>query len=188
MTNYVPNYEELHYQVHPSQLGWAMHQLSSVPNYNVLGYAPVAGGMCIIVVQAPVGTPQVDWRAPVQQRRRRWPRFDWPRIGRGLALAVVAVALAYIAYGLFVDAASQPAAQTTQAEPSLWDRIADALPHGEPVVEHTTPAIELPWDVAGRQVGEAVDAVGHIVTTLVVLVLLGGIAFVAFKVRRTMRK
>ena len=187
MTNYVPNYEELHYQVHPSQLGWAMHQLSAVPNYNVMGYAPVAGGMCIIVVQVPVGTPQVDWRAPQSQPRRRWPRLDWFRIGRGLALAVVAVALAYIAYGLFVDAARQPA-PVAQAAPSLWDRIADAMPNGEPVVERTAPAIEMPWDAAGRQVGEAVDGAVRTITTLVVLVALGIAAFVAVKVRGRFRK
>lgn len=190
MTNYVPNYEELHYQVHPSQLGWAMHQLSAVPNYNVMGYAPVAGGMCIIVVQVPVGTPQVDWRAPVQQRRRRWPRLDWFRIGRGLALAVVAVALAYIAYGLFVDAARQPsqAAQQTTTESSLWDRIGAALPHGEPVVEHTAPAIEMPWDAAGRQVGETVDGVVRILTAGFVAAALAGLVFVAVKVRGRFRK
>lgn len=189
MTNYVPNYEELHYQVHPSQLGWAMHQLSAVPNYNVMGYAPVAGGMCIIVVQVPVGTPQVDWRAPVQQRRRRWPRLDWFRIGRGVALAVVAVALAYIAYGLFVDAAPQPS-QAAPA-PSLWDRIADAvpgLPNGEPVVEPAVPAIEMPWDAAGRQVGEAMDGVVRILTAGFVAAALAGLVFVAVKVRGMVKK
>ena len=178
---YVPNYEELQYQVHPSQLGWAMHQLSAVPNYNVRGYAPVAGGMCIIVVQVPVGTPQVDWRAPVQQRHHRWPRFDWFRIGRGLALAVVAVALAYIAYGLLVDAAQQPI-QAAPA-PSLWDRIADAVPHGEPAVEHTAPAIEMPWDAAGRQVGEAADAIGRMLTIGFTVLVLVGAAFVFVKAR-----
>ena len=161
MTNYVPNYEELHYQVHPSQLGWAMHQLSAVPNYNVMGYAPVAGGMCIIVVQVPVGTPQVDWRAPQSQPRRRWPRLDWFRIGRGLALAVVAVALAYIAYGLFVDAG----ATSTQ-----------------------DPAAAMPWDAAGRAVGDTVDAIGRMIATLVVLVALAIAAFVAVKVWGRFRK
>lgn len=183
MTNYVPNYEELHYQVHPSQLPWAMHQLSNVPNYNVLGYSPVAGGMCVIVVQVPVGTPQVDWRGPVQQRRR-WFRFDWMRIARGLALAVIAAALVYIAYGLFVDAAAQPAAQAAQAtpEPSMWERITGALPqpNGEPIV---APAIVMPWEAAGRQVGEAMDGIGRILTGIVALLVLGIIAFVAFKVR-----
>lgn len=183
MTNYVPNYEELHYQVHPSQLPWAMHQLSSVPNYNVMGYAPVAGGMCIIVVQVPVGTPQIDWRAP-QAQRRRWFRFNLPRLARGLALAVIALALAYIAYGLFVDAASQPTQATP--EPSLWDSIAaqlPSLPHGEPVVEPVAPAIEMPWDAAGKSVGDAVGAVQRTITALVVLVVFGAAAFFAFKVQ-----
>lgn len=186
MTNYVPNHEELHYQVHPSQLPWAMHQLSSVPGYNVLGYAQVAGGMCVIVVQVPVGTPQVDWRAPVQQRRRWLPRLNWARIARGLALAVIAIALAYIAYGLFVDAApqAQRAAQAAPA-PSLWDRIAVTLPHGEPVVE---PAIEMPWDAAANAASDTIDGIVRILTAGFVAALLAAAAFVAFKVRGALRK
>lgn len=167
---FVPSFEDRYYEVHPSQLRWAMHQLDSVPNYNVRGYTPGQGGMYIIVVQAPVGAPQADWRDP-QLQRRRWFRFEWPRLARGLALAVIAIALAYIAYGLFVDAGLQPAAQATPA-PSLWERIADALPHGEPVVEHVAPAIELPWDAAGRQVGEAVGRVLYGLVTVTVLAVL----------------
>lgn len=182
MSNYVPNFEDRYYEVHPSQLRWAMHQLDSVPNYNVRGYASGQGGMYIIVVQVPVGAPQADWRDP-QPQRRRWFRFDWFRIGRGLMFAVIAVALAYIAYGLFVDGAPQH----TQAAPapSLWDRIADAVPHGEPVAE---PAIEMPWEAAGRQVGEAMDGIGRILTGIVTLLVLGIIAFVAFRVRRAFHR
>lgn len=162
MSNYVPNYEELHYQVHPSQLGWAMHQLSAVPNYNVLGYAPVAGGMCIIVVQVPVGTPQVDWRAPVQQRRR-WPRWHLPRLARGLALAMIAIALAYIAYSIFTGAALDMPAP------------AGAVP--------TVPAVEMPWDAAGRQVSEAVEGATRVLMAGFVAIVLAIVAWVALKAR-----
>ena len=33
--NYVPNFEDRYYEVHPSQLRWAMSQLGAIPGYNV---------------------------------------------------------------------------------------------------------------------------------------------------------
>lgn len=181
MSNYVPNYEELHYPVHPSQLGWAMHQLSAVPNYNVLGYAPVAGGMCIIVVQVPVGTPQVDWRAPVQQRRR-WPRWHLPRLARGVALAILAVALAYIAYCIFAGAVPQPATQSAPVL-RLWDQLTGASPQAA----GPAPAIEMPWDAAGRQVSDAMEGVTRILTAGFIAFVLAIVAWVALKARGVWR-
>jgi len=182
VSNYVPNYEELHYQVHPSQLGWAMHQLNAVPNYNVLGYAPVAGGMCIIVVQVPVGTQQVDWRAPVPPRRR-WPRWNLPRLARGVALALCAVALAYIAYSIYVSGVSQTTSSAPVAQaPSLWDQLTGTAPRGEPVVE-PAKGVEMPWDAAGRQVGDAVEGATRVLTAGFIAVVLAIVAWVALKAR-----
>ena len=175
--------------VHPSQLRRAMASYANQGYPPAYGPHPAYPGMMVIVITVPDDVPVPDWRdAP--QRRRRLFRFNLPRLARGLALAVIALALAYIAYGLVVDAAQQPSQAAPQAttEPSLWDRIGAALPHGEPVVEHTAPAIEMPWDAAGRQVGEAMDGVGRILTGLFALLVLGVIAFVAFKVRGVMRK
>lgn len=189
MSNYVPNYEELHYQVHPSQLRWAMSQLGAVPGYNVLGYAPGQGGMYIIVVQVPVGTPQADWRDA--RPRRRWHRLDLPRLARGLAALLLVVAVLYIAYSIFVDGLPQTTSSVAQAtpEPSLWDRLANAVPHGEPSVEHVKPkAIEMPWDAAGRQVGEAVEGIGRVLTVLVVLLVLGMLLWFVAKVRGALGK
>ena len=161
--NYVPNFEDRYYEVHPSQLRWAMHQLDSVPNYNVRGYTPGQGGMYIIVVQAPVGAPQSDWRDPQPQRRSRF-RFDWMRIARGLALAVIAVALAYIAYGMFTGAAL-----------------------GMPQAPQAAPAIVMPWDAAGRQVSETVDGIVRILTAGFVAALIAAVVFVFVKVRGRMK-
>jgi len=94
--------------VHPSQLRRAMAAYAAQgypPHY---GPHPALPGMMVIVIAVPDDTPVPDWRDPPPQRRRWWPRFDWMRIARGLALAVIAVALAYIAYGMFAGAASQP--------------------------------------------------------------------------------
>ena len=150
---FVPNYEERYYRVHPSQLPWAMHQLRSIPGFQVHHYDIGADGMAMILVYAPIGAPDTDWRAP-QAQRRRWPRFNRVQVARGLAVAAVAVSLAYIAYGLFVDAAA-----STQ-----------------------DPAGASAWDTAGRAVGDAVDAIVRMITTLVVLVALGAVAVVAVKV------
>jgi len=112
-----------------------------------------------------------------------------PRMARGLALAVIAVALAYIAYGMFTGAAPQ----LTQAAPapSLWDQLVAQLPtapNGEPVVKPVAPAIEMPWDAAGRQIGDTVDGIVRILTAGFVTALLVGIAFVFVKVRRAFHK
>lgn len=141
----------------------------AMAGYAAQGYPPrygkhPDGSGFVIVIVVPDGAAIPDWHAP-QPQRRRWPRFDWFRIGRGLALAVVAVALAYIAYNMFVGAAL-----------------------GMPQVPQAAPAIEMPWDAAGRQVGEAVDGIGRILTGLFTLLVLGLITFVAFKIRGAFHK
>jgi hypothetical protein len=169
--------------VHPSQLRRAMAA------YAAQGYPPHYGphpsqpGMMVIVIAVPEDAPVPNWQyAP--PRPRRWFRPDWRRIVVAVCILVMAGSLAYIAYGMFAGAAPQQATP----EPSLWDRIADVVPHGEPVVEHAAPAIEMPWDAAGRQVGEVMDGIGRILTGLFALLVLGVIAFVAFKVRGALHR
>lgn len=164
MSNYVPNFEERYYEVHPSQVRWAMSQLGGMPGYNVQGYTPAQNGMYIVVVQVPVGAEQQDWRAAPP--RRRWPRVDVPRLARGLALAAIAVALAYIAYSMFTGAALDTSAQNAIV----------------------APAIEMPWDAAGRQVGEAIDGVVRILLAGVAAAVVAVFVAVAVKVRGMVKK
>lgn len=122
--------------------------------------------MMVIVITVPDDTPVPDWQyAPQPQRRRRWLRVDVPRMARGLALAVIAVALAYIAYGMFTGVAV-----------------------GVPQAPQAAPAIEMPWAAAGRQVGETVDGIVRILTAGFVAALVAVMVAVALKVRKLVRK
>ena len=189
MSNYVPNYEDRYYEVHPSQLRWAMSQLGAVPGYNVQGYAQGQGGMYIVVVQVPVGAEQADWRAaqPQPRSRRRWPRFDWRSAVKWLCVIAIVVGIGYFVYSMFAapQQATQPSQPAQAAEPSLWERITGTPTNGEPVVE---PAIELPWDAAGRQVGETLAGIGRLLLAAFAAAVVAGCAFVADKVRRDFRK
>jgi hypothetical protein len=145
-------------------------------------------GMYILVVTLPTSMPQeID---PYDLPRRRRRRIDLPRLARGLVLAMIAVSLVYIAYSIFVSGVPATTSSVAKAtpEPSLWDRIADAVPHGEPVVEHVAPAIEMPWDATGRHVGETVEGIGRILTAGFVAALFAALAFVALKVRKMVGK
>ena len=54
-------------------------------------------------------------------------------------------------------------------------------------MEPAASAIEMPWDTAGRQVGEAMDSIGRMLTIGFTVLLLAGAAFVFVKVRRGMK-
>lgn len=152
--------------VHPSQLRRAMAAYAAQgypPHY---GPHPALPGMMVIVIAVPDDTPVPDWQyAPQPQRRRWWPRVDVPRMARGLALAVIAVALAYIAYGMFTGVAV-----------------------GVPQAPQAAPAIEMPWAAAGRQVGETVDGIVRILTAGFVAALVAVMVAVALKVRKMVGK
>lgn len=175
--------------VHPSQLRRAM------AGYAAQGYPPHYGphpsqvGMMVIVISLPDAAPIPDWQYAPPPARRHWRLPGGRRLTMLACVLVIAGSLGYIAYGMFAGAAPTQAAQATP-EPSLWDRVAGVLPqpHGESSVERTAPAIELPWDVAGRQVGEAAAGIGRILAALFTLLVLGGLTFVALKVRGMVRK
>ncbi len=144
MNNYVPNYEDRYYEVHPSQLRWAMHQLGAIPGYNVQGYAQGRGGMYIIVVQVPIGAEDHDWRTPAPSRRRI--RFDIsPRmIGVLLAVALLVAVVGYAAYsGATVPTWGEVTAHMPQLPVMPWD-APPPKPHGEPVVEKS--GWHWPWE------------------------------------------
>lgn len=171
--------------VHPSQLRRAMASYANQGYPPAYGPHPAYPGMMVIVITVPDDVPVPDWRDAPQRRRRSWFRLNWSRIARGLALAVIAIALAYIAYGLAVDTTSQQPVTQAAPEPSLWERITGTPTNGEPVVE---PAIELPWDAAGRQVGETLAGIGRLLLAALAAAVVAGCAFVADKVRRDFRK
>jgi hypothetical protein len=173
--------------VHASQLKRAM------ASYAAQGYPPRYGphpdgdGMMVVVIVVPDDGAVPDWQiAPPP--RRRWPRFDWRAAVKWLCVIAIVVGIGYFAYSMF--AAPQQATQPSQPaqaapEPSLWERITGTPTNGEPVVE---PAIELPWDAAGRQVGETLAGIGRLLLAAFAAAVVAGCAFVADKVRRDFRK
>ena len=142
MSNYVPNNEERYYEVHPSQLRWAMHQLGAMPGYNVQGYAR-SGGMYIIVVQVPVGAPEQDWRdAP--PRRRTMLDISPRMIAVLAAVALLVAVVGYAAYSGFTVPTWDEVADKLPAMPERWPWEQPQQPQGEPVVERT--GFRWPWE------------------------------------------
>jgi hypothetical protein len=76
---------------------------------------------------------------------------------------MIAIALAYIAYSIFTGAALDMPAP------------AGAVP--------TVPAVEMPWDAAGRQVSEAVEGATRVLMAGFVAIVLAIVAWVALKAR-----
>lgn len=202
MNNYVPNFEDRYYEVHPSQLRWAMSQLGAVPGYNVQGYAQGRGGMYIVVVQVPIGAPEQDWRDAPPPRRR--VRFDIsPRmIGVLVAVALLACAVGYAAYsGFTVPTWGEVTANMPQWEDTPIAKMFQPPPQrGEPVVERSgwhwpwessvisRPAprddgFRWPWDDAAKQVSDTVDMVKNVTLFVVVLLLLGVALWFVAKVK-----
>lgn len=165
--------------VHPSQLRRAM------AGYANQGYPPAYGphpgqpGMMVIVITVPDGAAIPDWETEAPRPRRRWLRVNLPRLARGLAVLLALVAVVYIAYATFTDGLPQTTSSVAQPapEPSLWQRITGTE------APSSAPAIEMPWDAAGRQVGEAVETVIRALITLVVFVALTYGAWVVGKKR-----
>ncbi len=176
--------------VHPSQLRRAMASYAGQGYPPTYGPHPFQPGMMVIVISVPDGAAIPDWETEAPRPRRRWFRVNLPRLARGLAGLLLVVAVVYIAYAIFTDGLPQTTSSVTQAtpEPSLWDSIAGALPHGEPVVERTAPAVEMPWDSVGRQIGEGVQALTNAVLAFGALVLLGAVLWFVAKVRGALGK
>ncbi len=144
-------------------------------------------GMYILIVSLPTSMPQELDPYDLPRRRRR--HVDWRRIVVTICVLVMACSMAYMAYSMFFGGAPAQATAAATPEPSLWDHIVDALPHGEPTVEPVQPkAIEMPWDAAGRQVSDTIDSIGRILTIGVTVLLLIGAAFVFIRIRDRMGK
>ena len=205
--NFVPNFEDRYYEVHPSQLRWAMSQLGAIPGYNVQGYAQGRGGMYIIVVQVPIGAEEQDWRSPAPSRRR--VRFDIsPRmIGVIVAVALLCAIVGYAAYsGVTVPTWDEVAAAMPQLPAMPWDAPPPA-PRGEPVVESSgwhwpwessviskpqpAPApqgFRWPWESAQDSINEGFEQLTNGFMVLGVLVLLAFILWFVGLVRGALGK
>ena len=197
MSNYVPNYEDRYYEVHPSQLRWAMSQLGAMPGYNVQGYAQGRGGMYIIVVQVPIGAEQQDWRDAPPRRRRSW-RIDGRQVLAWLCVLVIVGGLGYLGYTMATGGALPTWDGIAASMPAMPDLTAP--PHGEPVVEKTgwhwpwessvvsqpqprDDGWHWPWDDAAKQVSDTVDMVKNVTLFVVVLLLLGVVLWFVAKVK-----
>lgn len=143
--------EEREYEVSPAQLRWAMSALGQ--QYPVMGYQPQPGGVYVIIVQQPAGSPQLDWRNLPARRQTRIPR----QLVIALGVVLIVACVGWLAYTALTGAGWRPP----------W-----AGAPGEPVVTQVTPeppGWQLPNPAQGVQ--EAADAVSQAVTMLVWAVL-----------------
>ncbi len=158
-------------EVHPSQLRWAMHNLSQrgVP---IHGYSALPNGMCVIVVLVPDDAPATDWQEPPPRAHpRRWPRIDPVQVAQWLGVAAFAAGLIWFAWSLFAGGSGTepPAAPAETA--SAWDWLdnlrlpwePEPLPDGEPVVPPADDAgFRWPWDAAADAAADTADAAASV--------------------------
>jgi hypothetical protein len=145
-------------------------------------------GVYILVVTLPASMPQeIDPYQLPARRRRSW-RLDGRQVLSWLCVLVIVGGLGYLGYTLFAPA-PQPAqaAQTKQAD--FWDWVdglelpsVPALPKGEPQVEAT--GWQWPWESAAKAAADTAGAITQAVMVLVLLFVLGALAFAAIKIRR----
>lgn len=138
----------------------------AMAGYAAQGYPPrygphPDGGGFVVIIMVPDGGVVPDWRMPPAPPRRSH-RINLPRIARGLALALIAAALAYIAYSIFTGTALD---MPTQG-------VAVAVP--------TVPQ-EMPWDAAGRQVSEAVEGITNALMLVGAILILGALLWAVSK-------
>jgi hypothetical protein len=141
----------------------------AMAGYAAQGYPPrygphPDGGGFVVIIMVPDGGTVPDWRMPPSPPRRRH-RWNLPRLTRGLTLALIAAALAYISYSIFTGAALEMPAQ------------------GAAIAVPTVPAVEMPWDTAGRQVSEAVEGITNALMLVGAILILCVLLWVALKAR-----
>lgn len=112
-------------EVHPSQLRWAMHNLSQrgVP---IQGYSPLPNGMCVIVVLVPDDAPATNWQEPPPSAR---PRSAPSVVPFNVKIAAVVVVLAMVGYGAYVLAGGRAAIPDVVPDGYrvLWGNIMDVI-------------------------------------------------------------
>ena len=176
------------YEVHPSQLRWAMHNLAAqgVP---IQGYSTLPNGMCVIVITLPESTPAPDWRSAP----RRKPGIELGSILKwSLFMLVVLVfcATLYMVWGSVGANAQQPS-QQGQQQGSAWAWLSDLhFPwQGEPAqveqqgAEQQDGGFRWPWDAAA-DAAESVQMTVTMVSVVIVTVLVLMIVLVVVRKRR----
>lgn len=145
--------EDREYEVHPSQLRWAMHNMAAA-GYPPLGYAPgPSGNTYIIIVQQPAGSQPLDWQATQRPRRGG---DGARRLTLWLGIVVLVGAIAWLAWSvLAANGVRMP-----------WQGAG-----GEPDVTTVTP--EPGWSLPNpaQPVEDAANAVSEAVTLVVRAVL-----------------
>lgn len=145
--------EDREYEVHPSQLRWAMHNMAAA-GYPPLGYAPgPSGNTYIIIVQQPAGSPALDWQA---QRQPRHGDDGARRLTLWLGIVVLVGAIAWLAWSVLAangvrmpwqGAGGEPDVTTVTPEPAGW-----ALPNPAQSVEDAAGAVSEAVTLAVRAV------------------------------------
>jgi hypothetical protein len=159
--------EDREYEVHPSQLAWAMSNMRAA-GYPPLGYQQTPAGVYVIIVQQPVGAPALDWRN-VQTPHQRRESDNLRRLTLVLGALIIVASIAWAAYTVLMANGWQPP----------WQ----ALPNGEPVVTQTEPSGWTlpnplqPAQDAAQATQDAADAVTDTVAMLFRLVLVAGALF-----------
>ena len=139
--------EDREYEVHPSQLRWAMHNMAAA-GYPPTGYMPGPGGdTYIIIVQQPAGSLPLDWQAP--QRHRHRGDDGARRLTLWLGVAVLAGCAAWLVWSVLAangvrlpwqGAAGEPV--VTTPEPAGWSLPNPAQP-GEDAANAISVAVAL---------------------------------------------
>ena len=165
------------YEVHPSQLRWAMHNLAAqgVP---IQGYSTLPNGMCVIVITLPESTPAPDWRSAP----RRKPGIELGSILKwSLFMLVVLVfcATLYMVWGSVSDDAQQSSQQGTQ-QGSAWAWLSGLhLPWQSAKQPAEQQGFRWPWEAAADAVADVQGTVTTVsAAVLGVLVLLIVLALV----------
>lgn len=166
------------YQVHPSQLRWAMHNLAAqgVP---IQGYSTLPNGMCVIVVMLPDSTPAPDWHSSP----RRKPGIELgPILKWSLFMLVLAMfcATLYMVWGRAAGDDTQQGTQQGQQEGGAWAWLSGLrLPwQGDAAQDNQQGAeqqggFHWPWDAAADVVADVQATVTTVsVAIIAVLVLL----------------
>ena len=153
--------EDREYEVHPSQLAWAMSNMRAA-GYPPLGYQQTPAGVYVIIVQQPVGAPALDWRN-VQTPHQRRESGNLRRLTLVLGALLIVACIGWAVYTvLAANGVRMP-----------WQ----ALPNGEPVVTQTEPqGWTLPNPLqpaqdAAQATQDAANAVSDAVAMLVRLAL-----------------
>lgn len=143
--------EDREYEVQPSQLRWAMHNMAAA-GYPPVGYMPGPGGNTyIIIVQQPAGSLPLDWQA---QRQPRRGDDGARRLTLWLGVAVLAGAALWLVWSVLAangarlpwqGAAGEPV--VTAPEPAGWQ-----LPNPAQPVEDAANAVSAAVALAVRAV------------------------------------